>query len=328
MSAPTQADTRTSQLKPLPDLAAYITWQHQQDQEALSNATAYGLAALWPILQFGKLDETTPTWLYAATLQVQQSFGKSERLAFDATQGAAWAWLPESDPLVFTAGDFPVGKVQTGLRVTGPVSVKQQMPAPSEDVMAGAMHSSTGAGTKFAGDGGRAQVVSLVDAVNARQKQQGRVIGYARVTDGNPCYFCALLASRGAVYPAGSFKDSNDKLRKQSDGSLRAFLGDGVDKVHDHCKCTMRAVFSNADDMDARAKNFKKQWDDFTESYRGPYKDQLNAFRKVYVPPSPYESAPPVDLDGVRANHRAAIGGFGAESPQADFFESALQKLA
>lgn len=82
------------------------------------------------------------------------------------------------------------------------------------------------AGARHALDGEREQIVEMA-------KADPRAIGYVRITNGKPCYFCAVLASRGPVYEQDSFKESD-----------AMFVGPGTEKVHDHCSCGLRAVFS------------------------------------------------------------------------------------
>lgn len=56
-------------------------------------------------------------------------------------------------------------------------------------------------------------------------------VGYMLVTRANPCYFCAMLASRGPVYKGDSMDESDPR-----------FTGIGSAKVHDNCGCSMVAI--------------------------------------------------------------------------------------
>lgn len=71
--------------------------------------------------------------------------------------------------------------------------------------------------------------------------QQDRVaLGWVRVTREDPCFFCAMLASRGIhyrPYGEGAFDDTNAR-----------FSGEGDAKVHDKCGCSLKPVFSREDD--------------------------------------------------------------------------------
>lgn len=59
---------------------------------------------------------------------------------------------------------------------------------------------------------------------------------WIRIPDGHPCYFCAAMASRGAVY------HSAESAGKSANGK---FDGDGLFKFHDHCACVAEPVFRN-----------------------------------------------------------------------------------
>lgn len=65
---------------------------------------------------------------------------------------------------------------------------------------------------------------AVFDAIQA----DGKALGWVRVSDGDPCAFCAMLLSRGAVYK-----------------SAESAYGDG-DLYHDNCQCVAVPVFTRA----------------------------------------------------------------------------------
>lgn len=82
---------------------------------------------------------------------------------------------------------------------------------------------------------------------------QDRVaLGWVRVTRADPCYFCAMLASRGLNYR--SFKQGS------FDMSNRRFTGDGDAKVHDNCGCSLKPVYVKDDPLVARTEKFADMW--------------------------------------------------------------------
>ena len=87
-------------------------------------------------------------------------------------------------------------------------------------------------------------------------------LGWARVTDGNPCYWCAMLASRGPVY----------KTRETAGANAR---------WHDHCGCTVELVYSDAYQWPGRAEEFEQLWYEVTGPYTG--QDKVRAFRRAYA---------------------------------------------
>lgn len=70
------------------------------------------------------------------------------------------------------------------------------------------------------------------DQIEQSARQDKRAVGYVRIITDKACFFCAALASRGPVYDDDSFAESDPR-----------FTGPGEHKVHDHCTCSLRAVF-------------------------------------------------------------------------------------
>ena len=320
-------------LRPIPALADWYATQHVQQQEQIGASVAAGLALLWPIIRFDALSESARAWLHSVTLQIKQGWDESAAAAFEYVQAAKWSVEPETPPLVRVETVFPVQDIQTAMRVTGPVEVKRQVSRarPEAEAMKAGKDASTGVGATKATDGGRAQVLELIRKDAPSRLNRGQPIGYARKTDSNPCYFCALLASQGAVYfTESSFDRSNSQIREvkwtsnKDKGARRAFIGDGPAKVHDNCQCTMRPVYSKRDSRDERAKFFLEQW---------KAADDLKDFRRKYQPPPPYSNV--LDLSerrkiiaDVQRNRDALLArGFEAGSPNVKFLDASMKKL-
>lgn len=106
--------------------------------------------------------------------------------------------------------------------------------------------------------GGNDTLVASVDL-------DGTAVGWARVTSGSPCAFCAMLASRGPVF--------------KTDRGAR-FV------AHDHDSCTVEPHYDGAE-WPGRAREFRAQWRqaqrqarEAGELDRGTANDALNAFRR------------------------------------------------
>lgn len=367
MTTPVQ----TRQPQALDDLAYWLTVQHQEEQQKIADATAAGLALMWGALQFSRLDETTPAWLHGATLQVEQKFRESEEAAFQFVQGTKWAMEALSAPLKKIDTVFPTKEFQLAMRATGPASVKRATGvafAPPEsdsealfrgfppevqqenldrlvgDLLSRGKLNSTGAGVKFALNGGRGEVEQLVIRDARDRIRNGLTIGWARVTedsDNGPCYFCALLASRGAKYlDATSFDRSNNLIREpvanprgNNRTTRRAFIGEGVAKVHDHCKCTLRPVYSERNSLDPRAKYFLRQYKQMFKDYpwlNNPAlegSEDLKQWRKVYKRPPAYDKNPAVNLSAVRKNREYVARELGAGSEQVRWWDRQIRRL-
>lgn len=96
---------------------------------------------------------------------------------------------------------------------------------------------------RHAQNGGRQSIIDAADG-------DALALGYVRVTKAKPCFFCAMLASRGLVFAEDSFDDSDPR-----------FTGDGNAKVHDECGCTMKPVYNRKTDQAlAATKDFEDMW--------------------------------------------------------------------
>jgi hypothetical protein len=106
--------------------------------------------------------------------------------------------------------------------------------------------------SRHVNDGGRHTVLE-----NVGQDRQAR--GWQRITAAQPCSFCAMIASRGAVFSADT-------------ASFEA---------HDHCQCTAEPVYSRGDSRPEQARQWADLWDESTRGVSGA-KAQRNAFRRAY----------------------------------------------
>lgn len=94
-------------------------------------------------------------------------------------------------------------------------------------------------------------------------------LGYIRITKTDPCYFCAALASRGAVYGEDSFDESDPRFTTGKNG--------GNVKVHDSCGCALKPVYTDSDEFAVDAANFEALW--YQWSSGG---DPMYTFRRNY----------------------------------------------
>lgn len=99
-------------------------------------------------------------------------------------------------------------------------------------------------------DGGR----ELLDDIVSKDR---RVRLVARGTRGNPCYFCAMLASRGFAY-----------------GSERQALAGW----HPNCHCYAIVRWDDASNLPERNAYYKQMWAKVTADYDG--KDKVKAWRR------------------------------------------------
>ena len=157
-------------------------------------------------------------------------------------------------------------KVEIDLNIAGPIGQKSKIgkgrtPTEARDL---SLVESSGAASRHVLTGGRRSLLTLV-------RDDMQAIGWVRVTDGDPCYFCAMLASRGPVYKKGSFSASDPR-----------FTGPGNVKVHDHCACTLEAVYSRNAAWPGRAQEFHRLWrEHIHRRYSG--KEARRQWRRIYT---------------------------------------------
>jgi hypothetical protein len=166
--------------------------------------------------------------------QARQAAGITSRLPLSVTQ-------PPAEPLI-----------QATLDSTGPYSllgrIKQGQPLPQASDNTGVQLA--GAAQRLVSNGARLAVLQSVDA-------DAKAVAWARVTSGNPCAFCAMLAGRGAVY------------RTEATASFEA---------HNHCSCVAMPVFSHDDVHALRDNPLAQQWKQATKGYSG--REARNAWRR------------------------------------------------
>lgn len=134
----------------------------------------------------------------------------------------------------------------TSLYVTGFITIQKQI--------------KDGASQDFAIGAGQAAMLRaaqrrILDAprqsIIARAQEEDETVGWSRVSDGHPCYFCAMLVSRGPVYSAQT-----------------------VDfRAHDGCGCGSKMVFAN---------DPSRGWTDQSRILRAHYDENRDNWRSAY----------------------------------------------
>lgn len=155
-------------------------------------------------------------------------------------------------------------RLEAALDVTGPVEFKKAIAAgktPQQAMEAAAVRM-VGTTQYLALEGGR-QVMQRSIATDER------ATGWARVTDADPCAWCAMLASRGAVYKSDRTGGRDQNAR---------FVGDGEFKYHDHCSCQVWPAYTNDEPFIGIAEGLYDDWLRETRGRGG--KHAVNAFRR------------------------------------------------
>lgn len=122
----------------------------------------------------------------------------------------------------------------------------------------------TGSGGTLVLEGGR----SVIQEALAEDED---ALGWIRVTDSDPCAWCAMLASRGAVY-----KSAETAGR----GTNSQFKGSGEFKFHDHDGCHAIPIYSDDHPFQQRSEDLYDQWRRETAGESG--KSAVNAWRRYW----------------------------------------------
>jgi hypothetical protein len=236
-----------------------LTEQHRTAQLAVRAAAARELIDLWSLLNPLDLDATAAAWLRQTLALILRR--RTESVQRSTTYYAAFktAETGEFGTPHITLPDVPHDPIITSLTVTGPIKVKQ-LTARGETAMQAArmaLPEVTRAATRHVLNGGRGFIEAAVE-------QDRTALGWARVTDGDPCAFCAMLASRGPAY-------------KSRDSALET---DSGQRYHDGCSCVTEPQFHRDQPWPGKAREFSDLWAKSTAGHSGGA--ALNAFRRAY----------------------------------------------
>lgn len=210
---------------------------------------------LWPMLDRKRLDETWPGWLRAMSLLVRNYHGQSAVAASAAYRTARERATQSPAPrsLIRLAPEPSQDWLDKAFGYSGPGTFQRDIARPNT-----ALETTLGASTRIVLDGGRATTIDTV-------RHDPVALGWYRVTDEDPCAFCALLASRPAM------KHEDGSFRK---GSLYHSEETASFKAHDHCACAAAPLFS----QNQQLPDVSQQAADVYQN-RGEG-DALNAFRR------------------------------------------------
>lgn len=188
---------------------------HRVAQLRIGAETVGIISAAWPLLDPTDPKGTARGWLSVVEPAIQAQRAKSARLAGRFFTAHRMLELDDSFDAVL-AGDAPAVQVRTSMLVTGVYHLLANLGrgVVLDRASAIAKASSAAAAMRLALEGGRETLTSTI-------KADPRARGYERVTSGNSCDFCEMLADRGAVY-----------------GEASADF-----EAHDHCSCSAEPVY-------------------------------------------------------------------------------------
>jgi hypothetical protein len=231
-------------------------------QVAIRAQLLLDVAKLWPALDPKRLGETWPGWIRAMSLltrsyhtQSSTAAGASYRLAREhATRSPAPMSLVKLAP----APDETWMRKAYGYSAPGMLNKDTARPGT-------ALSTTLGTAARIVMDGGRTTVLDTVAADPV-------ATGWYFETDGDPCWWCAMIASRGFVFKEHSFDISDARF-------LGAETKDSA-KVHNNCGCVIVGVFSKSHQLPDINQEARQIYYDSTGDVTGA--DKLVAFRKAW----------------------------------------------
>lgn len=163
--------------------------------------------------------------------------------------------------------DWLARPAQESMRITGPVAFKQNMSISGDAVVAREVMAKrmAGAAQRVVLDGERRTVKDTIDS-------NAVIVGWRRVTDGDPCAWCAMLASRGAVYKTRGSATSVT-VRK---GKGRRGWGQSY---HDYDGCTAVPLYEGEEEP-PEVQDLQDQWDRVTAGKSGS--DAVRTWRQYW----------------------------------------------
>lgn len=339
-------------MRPLNEVVEFLERKHSEDQERIADNLVLALYPLWMIMDFEELDRTSLWWSEAALPRIRTTYMQSQNVAAAFATNVRFASLPTDDPVqivtpavespmgvpdvrfespdvgstasVIDLDEFPENDVRTSLLVESNFRVKKQMPVLDPvETMQNARVNATGAAVRQSLKGARNVTANVVSF-------DRKALGFARFTDSNPCHFCALLASRGAVYGKHSFAESdkgfvaNKNAIEVPEDYIR------VSKVHNNCRCTLRPVYSKSQEFDSDAKFYRQQWKRIMDEHgRRPPDEIINVWREQYRPYQRPEADVAKIENALREREMALLAeGFEPDSPQVRWAQRTQALLA
>lgn len=219
---------------------------NQAVQSALAASLSAQVTAAWEaLLDVQALQKTLPVLSAGIAALVQQHGSASAGAAAQYYDAARLAAGVKGSYTVIPAQPAGYDQVSKSVAYT-----TKGLWSATPDVQA-ARTLTVGTATRMTLDAGRNTVIGAV-------RGDRKATGWMRVTRPGCCYFCAMLASRGAVYRAEQTADF---------------------QAHDHDQCTAAPVFGPYRPTE-EVRSLSRLWHSSTRGTSGA--DAIKAFRQAY----------------------------------------------
>lgn len=214
--------------------ARRLTEAHRLSQGRLGASTIQAVRAAFRLLDPDDLDGSVERWLRVVTPIITNQRRQSALMAANYLEAFKKLELGSDAVLRAVLADLlPAEQIVTAMTVTGPVSIKAAMTrgVPLGSAVQTAELNTARAGLRLALGGGR-------DTITETTRADRQAVGWARATSGQPCPFCAMIASRGAIY---------------SERSVQF-------EAHDGCACSAEPVYREDAALPAGSERWARLW--------------------------------------------------------------------
>lgn len=228
---------------------AALTQAHGVVQARVLEAAIRGLAPYWEGVDPDDIAGTLDAWARGSAVQTLTGWRASAEAArayyaaLRAVEGVAGVFVVPW-PDVPSLEDVRGATVASAIRGMWDA---ERSEATAAEVKAKGLVRATGSIIRMVADGGRSAILGAVT-------RDPQAVGYQRVTDGDPCAFCRMIASRGIV---------------RYDADKAGF------QAHSHCGCTAEPAFKG-DTISPQNAEYRRQWRAATRGRT----DAMKAFRE------------------------------------------------
>lgn len=231
---------------------AQLTGAHRSAQLALRAVTLRQVLQVWPAFDPEHAARSWPPVENALLAIIGQRRADSASLAagYFETFRAAERIGGTAKPVMRAFGAEATARARTSLQVTGYVTAERLTALKHAAPARTALVRVSGAVTRHVLDGGRETLLASVRA-------DRRALGWARATSGDPCSFCAMLASRGPVYAERT----------------------GEFQAHDHCACALEPVYRASQEWPPGSREYQRLWRETTHDLGS--EEARQAFREA-----------------------------------------------
>ena len=227
-----------------------LTELHRRETLALRAVTLRELLAMWPLFDLADIDASwarlSPAIL--ALVRSRHDLAAQRAAVFYETFRRAEDVPGSPTPRLARLDER---KAVANLSLVGPIWTKTSIARGLADPLGTAFVRVSGEVSRMVLNGDRDTIVESVAA-------DEQALGYRRISDGDPCPFCAMLVARGGVYT-------------ETSAGFQA---------HSHCGCGSRPVYSTDDPHSGRARELQQLWNESTRGRSGD--DAIRAFRQAY----------------------------------------------